>query len=167
MGGLNLTHLQRNMALVQFLRSLFAVSQQHYPETLGRIVVVNAGIVFACGWRLVQPLLDERTQAKVTVCATTEALAAELVADPTRRPPRLGGTCTCGCDGATAWAAYHRLCELGTDGMGGFDAARRELRAAFGLMEVEQCMIKAPSTHRTSSVEKKHRKKKSRRCEQP
>lgn len=121
--------------LLSFLRATFGISQSHYPETMGRTVVIHAGRIFSTLWAVVRRVLHPRTQEKVVVCA--DAGRSQLLAlvgnDPTKLPTGLGGTCTCGCDGKRAWAVYLEVCRRGVDALGGFDTVRARVRRAFGL----------------------------------
>ena len=55
-----------NFSLSQ-MKVAIGILQNHYPERLGRIFVINAPFVFTAAWRMVQPLLDERTKNKIDI----------------------------------------------------------------------------------------------------
>jgi hypothetical protein len=55
-----------NFSLSQ-MKIAISILQNHYPERLGRIFVINAPFVFTAAWRLIQPLLDERTKNKIEI----------------------------------------------------------------------------------------------------
>merc|ERR1740129_50565 len=44
-----------------------SILQNHYPERLGKVFVVNSPLVFKAAWRLVLPLLDDRTKSKLQI----------------------------------------------------------------------------------------------------
>lgn len=49
------------------LRRTSTISEVHYPESMGRMVVVNAPPVFALAWALLRPLLNDSTRRAVSV----------------------------------------------------------------------------------------------------
>lgn len=53
-----------SMAMVKVLISIL---QNHYPERLGFLLLLNLPAAFRMGWGLLQPFLDERTKAKIHV----------------------------------------------------------------------------------------------------
>jgi CRAL/TRIO domain len=55
-----------NFSLAQ-IKIAISILQNHYPERLGTIFVINAPFVFTAAWRLIQPLLDERTRSKIEI----------------------------------------------------------------------------------------------------
>jgi hypothetical protein len=55
-----------NFSLSQ-MKLAIGILQNHYPERLGMIFVINAPFVFTAAWRLIQPLLDERTRNKIDI----------------------------------------------------------------------------------------------------
>jgi len=56
-----------DMKAISFLKTLASTDQQYYPENMRRLFVINAPSVFTGLWKIVKPLLDERTQRKVQV----------------------------------------------------------------------------------------------------
>ena len=52
---------------LQQIKIAISILQNHYPERLGMIFVINAPFVFTAAWRLIQPLLDERTRNKIEI----------------------------------------------------------------------------------------------------
>ena len=64
--------------------------QDHYPERLGKVNVVNAPWVFNAAWRMVRPLLDERTRSKINVCRKMEYLKKDY--DEAVLEEQYGGT---------------------------------------------------------------------------
>ncbi|KAH9256834.1 hypothetical protein BASA81_004947 [Batrachochytrium salamandrivorans] len=53
-----------SMAMVKVLINIL---QNHYPERLGFLLLLNLPAAFRMGWGLLQPFLDERTKAKIHV----------------------------------------------------------------------------------------------------
>lgn len=81
------------MALGQQMTDIIA---KHYPERMVRAFVVNAPAFFSSLWRVVRPMLDPRTAAKITVTAGARATLAALreVMDDSVIPMAYGGTNT-------------------------------------------------------------------------
>ena len=65
--------------------------QEHYPERLGRAYVVNAPFIFTAAWRVIEPLLDARTRAKVAILGSNMEAIKEDV-DPSVLEQPYGGT---------------------------------------------------------------------------
>ena len=51
----------------KMLAEVTKIDQDHYPETLGKTCIINVPFVFKAVWGLVRPMLQPRTQAKITV----------------------------------------------------------------------------------------------------
>ncbi len=47
------------------IRKLIYVAQSQYPERLHKTLLVNAPFGFESAWKLIQPLLDEKTASKI------------------------------------------------------------------------------------------------------
>lgn len=76
-----------------FVKLAADVAQDHYPEILGNMYIVNSGYLFSGLWALVKPWIDPKTQKKIIIksgSGTKELL--ELV-DEEKLPEFLGGTC--------------------------------------------------------------------------
>lgn len=60
-----------------------SILQNHYPERLGGVFVINAPWAFTAVWRMIRPLLDERTRNKVTILGSNylEALQEHVDID--------------------------------------------------------------------------------------
>jgi hypothetical protein len=64
----------KDMSMGQITRDFLAMTRQiadidskQYPETMGRIYILNAPMVFPIVWRMVKPWLDPITVAKIFV----------------------------------------------------------------------------------------------------
>jgi len=91
------------------IRNSFQISQDYYPESLGKVAVINAPSTFTVIWNAVKPWLSKETAAKVDILGSDyEDVLLDLV-DPENLPSSLGGTCICaeagGCQlsGAGPW----------------------------------------------------------------
>ncbi|EGF81563.1 hypothetical protein BATDEDRAFT_4327, partial [Batrachochytrium dendrobatidis JAM81] len=84
------------------LQSLSAVAQNYYPETLGRMYIINAPTLFTTIWGIIKSMLDENTVAKISVIGSNYAKTLLEDIEPENLPKFLGGDCNCpgGCDNA-------------------------------------------------------------------
>ncbi len=72
-----------------------AIDSLCFPETLNRMVIVNAPGYFTFTWKIIKGWIDQRTSAKVEVIGTNkEKLLKKLSAliDPTKLPSDYGGS---------------------------------------------------------------------------
>jgi hypothetical protein len=78
-----------------YLQRASAVSQNYYPERLGRLYVINAPWGFSSVFAMVKRFLDPVTVAKIHILGT--GYASELLGQiPSENLPKaLGGTCEC------------------------------------------------------------------------
>jgi len=63
-----------------YVKVIVSVLQNHYPERLGSVFAVNAPFIFSAAWRMIQPLLDERTRSKIDVLGSSQADMARMLA---------------------------------------------------------------------------------------
>ncbi|KAJ3218407.1 cytosolic factor, phosphatidylinositol/phosphatidylcholine transfer protein [Dinochytrium kinnereticum] len=70
-----------------------SIAQNYYPETLGRMFIINAPALFTTVWAIVKPMLDEATVQKISVLGSgyKKALLEEI--DAENLPVSYGGTC--------------------------------------------------------------------------
>jgi hypothetical protein len=72
------------------IRKLIYVAQAQYPERLHKVYLLNAPFGFESAWRLIQPLLDEKTAAKI-MFAKVDSLTKEI--DASVLSKEYGGKC--------------------------------------------------------------------------
>ncbi|KAH6570914.1 hypothetical protein BASA50_001255 [Batrachochytrium salamandrivorans] len=84
----------------KILQSLSAIAQNYYPETLGRMFIINAPTLFTTIWAIIRTMLDENTVSKISVIGSGYQKALLEDIDPENLPEFFGGTCKCpgGCD---------------------------------------------------------------------
>ncbi|KAI0034638.1 CRAL-TRIO domain-containing protein [Vararia minispora EC-137] len=90
--GFSLSQFWQMKSLVS--RSLHA-SQSYYPETMGKLVIINAPRSFTTIWSFVKQLMNERTVKKVEVLGDKYSdLLLSLIPEE-NLPATLGGKCNC------------------------------------------------------------------------
>jgi hypothetical protein len=50
-----------------FVKHISAVAQDYYPETLGKMFIINAPLLFTSVWSVVKYFLDEVTVQKIQI----------------------------------------------------------------------------------------------------
>lgn len=71
--GLSMRHASNNM--IRFIRSNLAVAQSHFVEFMAHAIVINAPAAFTIIWKMIKPLLHERTVKKVVITGATYAVS--------------------------------------------------------------------------------------------
>jgi len=71
------------------------ISQDYYPECMGKFYIINAPYLFTTVWAVIKPWLDEVTVNKIQFMSTghKEVLLKQIVAE--NLPAEFGGSCTC------------------------------------------------------------------------
>ncbi|KAH9258984.1 hypothetical protein BASA81_002604 [Batrachochytrium salamandrivorans] len=68
-----------------------SILQNHYPERLGGVFVINAPWAFTAVWRMIRPLLDERTRNKVNILGSNYLEALQEYVDLDQIEVEYGG----------------------------------------------------------------------------
>lgn len=78
-----------------FVQSAADVSQNNYPETMGKFYIINAPWAFKTVWGFVKPWLDEVTVSKIDILSSDyiKTLAQQIPLE--NLPKFLGGKCEC------------------------------------------------------------------------
>jgi len=71
LAGIGMKHLSRN--LISFLKPIFDLGQVYYPESLFRMYLVNAPLIFWGTWKIISGLIDPETREKIGVLVSTLA----------------------------------------------------------------------------------------------
>ena len=77
-----------------YVQKMSALDTAAYPETLGRLLIINAPSYFNVAWAMVRGFLDPATVAKISILggpAEWQPVLRELI-DPDRTPTEYGGT---------------------------------------------------------------------------
>lgn len=77
----------------KYITSMIGIDSKHYPETLGRMFIINVPTIFSLAWALIAPFLDERTQKKIEIFASESAWKKRMreVVDEASLPAEFGG----------------------------------------------------------------------------
>ncbi|KAJ3097935.1 cytosolic factor, phosphatidylinositol/phosphatidylcholine transfer protein [Phlyctochytrium bullatum] len=70
-----------------------SIAQNYYPETLGRMFIINAPTLFTTVWSIVKPMLDEATVQKITVVGSNYQKFLLEDIDAENLPAAYGGNC--------------------------------------------------------------------------
>ena len=85
------------------IRNFINMLADFYPETMHTMLIVNAPDVFSVAWDIIKPLLDKRTQSKISILSAKESQDALLeIIHPMQLPTFLGGLRETSLDGALA-----------------------------------------------------------------
>jgi len=57
-----------------FIKGMLKIDSDHYPERLGRLVIINAPAVLSIAWRVISPWLDPVTKTKISIVSTDKSL---------------------------------------------------------------------------------------------
>ncbi|BGP29438.1 cytosolic factor, phosphatidylinositol/phosphatidylcholine transfer protein [Rhodotorula toruloides] len=78
-----------------YVQEASAISQNNYPESMGKFYIINAPWAFSTVWSLVKGWLDEATVAKIHILGSSyrDELLKQVPADSL--PKFLGGECEC------------------------------------------------------------------------
>lgn len=79
---------------MNYVKGMVSIDSAHYPETLGKMLIINAPTVFSMGYALVAPFLDDRTKNKIEIISDHEASLRRLreLVDPALLPTEYGGS---------------------------------------------------------------------------
>ena len=84
----------------KMLGSLSAIASDYYPETLGKMFVINAPTLFTAVWSIVKNMLDEHTVSKIHILGSNYKQQLLAHVDAANLPKFYGGECECsgGCE---------------------------------------------------------------------
>lgn len=92
MSGFNMSKFDGNCRKV--IKELVNISQNYYPELLGKMIVINAPSIFGIIWNFLKPLIDDRTAKKISIYTHNDDWKSVLfdLVDPDQLPKFLGGS---------------------------------------------------------------------------
>eukprot|EP00891_Asterochloris_glomerata_P002496 jgi/Astpho2/2496/Aster-x0537 len=89
LGGLRMSMLNANTLSV--FKAMSAIYQDHYPELMTRMFLVNIPLVFAAVWRVLQMFVDDRVKAKIRFLRKADLGTLHEFIDRDLLPENLGG----------------------------------------------------------------------------
>ena len=89
-----LTTSQLSRRALAIIKEQAAIDSVCFPETMYKMLIVNAPSYFAATWRLIKGWLDARTAAKIEVISSRSAMEKRLLefVDADQLPSDYGGT---------------------------------------------------------------------------
>ena len=75
------------------LGRIMSIAQDHYPETMGETIIINAPVSFRMVWSIVKGMLQPRTVNKITLLGTKYMDELSRRIDPKHIPSYMGGGC--------------------------------------------------------------------------
>jgi len=79
----------------EFVKIAIKIGQDNYPEVMFKTFIVNAPLLFKGAWAVIQPFIDEKTRAKISILGSKFHKDLFKHVDPDNVPQILGGNCTC------------------------------------------------------------------------
>ncbi len=59
---------------VEFLKKILRILQDHYPERVSKVFILNAPVWFSTFWSIISPFCSDVTKNKIEVCNAKESL---------------------------------------------------------------------------------------------
>lgn len=85
--------MMRMGAVKAFLVTIMKLDQDNYPETLYKMVIVNAPRMFSMAWGAIKSFLDPNVQAKIVIKSNNGIDELTKYIDRAKIPDFLGGGC--------------------------------------------------------------------------
>ncbi|GLI68592.1 hypothetical protein VaNZ11_013062 [Volvox africanus] len=79
-------------AAQKILKTVIAIDQDYYCETLGQMFIINTPTVFRVIWAVVNPLLEERTRRKIVILGSDFLPTIKQLVPLEKLPTFLGGS---------------------------------------------------------------------------
>ncbi|KAK4705058.1 hypothetical protein P7C70_g1150, partial [Phenoliferia sp. Uapishka_3] len=91
-----MSRLLPNETTTALLKHFYSsVSQDHYPEMVGKVLVINAPYLFSAIWGVLKRWLSETTVSRIEILGTDYKSTLLQHAPADSLPKFLGGTCAC------------------------------------------------------------------------
>lgn len=78
----------------EFLKIPMGITRDFYPETMHKLMIVNAPFLFKGVWSVMKPFIDEKTRQKISILGSSFQTELFECVDPDNVPKILGGNCT-------------------------------------------------------------------------
>jgi hypothetical protein len=85
--------LQLNNKKLSMFKAVLGIDANYYPETLGKMFIINAPFMFRSIWAMVSGLVDAKTKTKIQMLSQSEMRKILEVVDPSQLPCEYGGVC--------------------------------------------------------------------------
>lgn len=79
----------------ELAKGAFWVSQNIYPETMGRVSIINAPATFTTIWKAIKGWLSQQTQDKIEILGADYKHTLLEAVEAEQLPAELGGSCRC------------------------------------------------------------------------
>ena len=56
-----------NKTTISMFKKIVSISEEVYPECLGKMIVLNAPFIFTAIWNMIRSLIDEKTRNKISI----------------------------------------------------------------------------------------------------
>ena len=80
-----------NKTTINFVQQVAGISQNFYPEIMGKMVICHAPMLFTGIYKLIKGWIDEKTRKKISLVGDPKKVFSEYI-DQDILPPFLGGT---------------------------------------------------------------------------
>jgi len=89
------TSIRKFYSVSDYVSKAASISQDRYPETMGKFYLLNAPFGFSTVWAIIKPWLDPVTVEKINILGSNyrDELLKQIPAE--NLPERFGGTCSC------------------------------------------------------------------------
>ena len=92
------------------LKKIMKISQDFYPEMMGKLIIINAPFIFSAVFAVVKGWVDEKTRKKVSLLGSNYLKNLQEYIDNDNIPTYFGGTGTSDCnDGPGPWDMYETV----------------------------------------------------------
>lgn len=76
------------------LKRLLSIMQDYYPESMGKLLLINAPFIFTAVYAVIKGWLDERTTKKISILGSSYMSTLSELVDDDQIPDFLGGKST-------------------------------------------------------------------------
>jgi len=77
-----------------FIKLAISIGQDNYPETMGKMLIVDSPMLFRGAWSIISPFIDEKTRKKISILGSKYQKELFKYVDPENVPSDMGGDCT-------------------------------------------------------------------------
>lgn len=82
------------------IQAISSIASNYYPETMGKMFIINSPTIFTAVWAVLKTMLDENTVAKISILGSNYQKQLLELVEEKNLPKFLGGACECsgGCE---------------------------------------------------------------------